>query len=417
MKWPLLVLAAASTVGAVAVRPADEPWTVLIGGDTAGYLAPCGCTKPMTGGIRRRATAIKALATPERTVVLDSGNLAGGTDRQSILKAEAMADALRTIDADAIFLSRRDAALGRGVVANLVGLSGDRFVAGGLNPDGALMIENVRRVGPFGIGGVADYSGTDFARSRKPESESLAEIEFAGNGIVMIDGTEADARRIAQAHPNLKLIVYRRQGAPTTAAIQASGVWLVSPGEKGKHLIRLQWRDGRFQNYQVVPLGPEFADDDRARAIYRQYLGRVAGEDLLGKLARTATDAFAGSSTCAPCHQKDYEIWKKTAHSGALATLEEDGHDRDPDCISCHVVGLESTFGFRDRKSTPDLADVGCESCHGPARAHVMEPTVVRMPKIGPESCAKCHVPDHSPGFEYLNRWPEIAHGLGKSRG
>lgn len=417
MKWPFLILAGAGVVGAVTARPSEEPWTVLVGGDTAGYLAPCGCTKPMTGGIRRRAAAIKALSVPDRTLVIDSGNLSGGNDRQSVLKAEAMADALRSIKVDAILLSRRDASMGRGIVGNLSSLSGDRFLTGALRSDPALPIEPVKYVGPFTIGGYANYTGTDFSSRSVPEAEVIGDIASGSAGVVMIDGTEADAKRIAKAHPTLQLIVYRRQGAPTVEPIKVGNTWLVSPGEKGKHLIRLHWKDGNYSGYQVVPLGPEFEDEPKTSAIYLQYLNRVAGEDLLGKMARTVTDAFAGSATCGTCHAKDYEVWKKTAHAGALKTLEEDHHDRDPDCVSCHVVGLESTVGFVSRAKTPDLADVGCESCHGPGRAHSLEPLKVKMPNIGPESCAKCHVPDHSPGFEFLNRWPQIAHGMGKTRG
>jgi len=94
-----------------------------------------------------------------------------------------------------------------------------------------------------------------------------------------------------------------------------------------------------------------------------------------------------------------------------LATLEAEMQDRDPECISCHVVGVDKIEGFRDRKSTSDLADVGCESCHGPGQAHSLAPMQNAMPKIDEKSCNSCHVPAHSPGFDYSTYWPPIAHG------
>ena len=32
------------------------------------------------------------------------------------------------------------------------------------------------------------------------------------------------------------------------------------------------------------------------------------------------------------------------------------------------------------------------------------------MPKVGKESCMTCHVPDHSPTFDYESYWEKIKH-------
>src|SRR2546423_5912045 len=67
---------------------------LILSGDTDGNLAPCGCTKPQTGGIKRRVEAAKALSIPGHTTLLDNGNLVAGIGRQDQLKAQALAEIL-----------------------------------------------------------------------------------------------------------------------------------------------------------------------------------------------------------------------------------------------------------------------------------------------------------------------------------
>jgi hypothetical protein len=115
-----------------------------------------------------------------------------------------------------------------------------------------------------------------------------------------------------------------------------------------------------------------------------------------------------------PCHAEDYRIWQRTAHAKAMQTLIDEKHDKDPECVVCHVVGLEFEGGFQSMQKTPTLKDVGCESCHGPARKHVQDPENHRLGKAGEKSCMSCHVPAHSPGFDFETYWKKIEHGFKK---
>jgi hypothetical protein len=222
--------------------------------------------------------------------------------------------------------------------------------------------------------------------------------------------TSRAAAALAKKHPDLRLIVYRATGDPPAAAERIGKTWLVTPGEKAKHLLRLTYSAGEFGSYASISLGPEFKNDPDAARIYGQYLGRVSQERLLDKLPRQPTKAFAGSEACAKCHPAAAKAWKASGHSHALLTLEKEKHDRDPDCVGCHVVGLKSDKGFRSRQLTPKLANVGCESCHGPAAGHAKAPRKMRLPKVGAKSCAQCHVPENSPHFEFGDYWRKIAH-------
>ncbi len=161
-------------------------------------------------------------------------------------------------------------------------------------------------------------------------------------------------------------------------------------------------------------LTEDFKDDPETIQIKLGYLARVDAEALLLQMPRRPTlngDTFAGSRACRPCHSDDYRIWERSKHAKAMQTLVDEKHDKDPECVVCHVVGLEFESGFVSMEKTPHLKDVGCESCHGPARKHVQDPLNNKLGKAGEGSCMQCHVPAHSPNFDFQTYWKQIEHG------
>ena len=92
---------------------------------------------------------------------------------------------------------------------------------------------------------------------------------------------------------------------------------------------------------------------------------------------------YIGSDKCAKmCHKGEkngnqLEIWKKSKHAGAFATLGNDTSkivaknlgiadpQKAPECLRCHVTA----FGVKKElvESTCTYSEgVGCEACHGP---------------------------------------------------
>lgn len=421
MKAIAALLAAASLgVSFLPQKPQPKikvaPETVLlISGDVNGYLAPCGCTKPMTGGISRRASAVRLLGT-KSTVQIDTGRFAPSRGRQDELKAEAVAESLRLSGADLALLDPADARRGLGHVDSLRRLSGGALSEAGVGPQLGLKPPLVK--GPFLIAGVIlQPSGVASQLNVEPVSPGRALDELRQQSeqrklvpVVMIDEGLEGAKRLVLERPWLQLVVYRSESDPPLAPTKEGGAWLVTPGERGKNLLRMTWSGGRFTSYKVVRLGPEFPDDPAVSRAYARYLDRVTNEQLLEKLPRTPSAAFAGTKACMSCHSNAARVWKTSKHAEALATLEKVRHDRDPDCVSCHVVALESTVGFRSRSATPQLANVGCESCHGPGKAHAIAPKLQPMPQVGSRSCMTCHAPQNSPAFNFQRYWQKIVH-------
>jgi nitrate/TMAO reductase-like tetraheme cytochrome c subunit len=124
---------------------------------------------------------------------------------------------------------------------------------------------------------------------------------------------------------------------------------------------------------------------------------------------------YVGSKYCKLCHDYEYEKWMASKqvfipglskqaspdsrHAGAFATLEKVNSEYDPECVVCHVVGMQYQTGYISPTKTPELKDVGCENCHGPGSEHLRSLGAIET--SGPIStCSDCHTAEHS--GEYL---------------
>src|SRR5262245_40266390 len=56
-----------------------SPVTVVISGDTAGWIVPCGCTSNQSGGLPRRGTLVAECRSRGPVIVADAGGAPGGT--------------------------------------------------------------------------------------------------------------------------------------------------------------------------------------------------------------------------------------------------------------------------------------------------------------------------------------------------
>jgi hypothetical protein len=90
---------------------------------------------------------------------------------------------------------------------------------------------------------------------------------------------------------------------------------------------------------------------------------------------------YVGIDGCKVCHMPHFESWETTRMSRAFDLLKpgqrveakrKAGLDPDRDysadeqCVRCHVTGFGQPGGFVSRESTPEMANVQCEMCHGP---------------------------------------------------
>jgi hypothetical protein len=195
---------------------------------------------------------------------------------------------------------------------------------------------------------------------------------------------------------------------------------------------------------QRVPLDARWGEAEDMITLLGTYQGQLESLGLSGlglaAVRHPSGRRFAGSAACADCHKHAYDVWKDTAHATALATLEEQKprRDGDPECLSCHVVGWAPQRyepfegGFAGMKTTPHLAQQGCENCHGPAAAHAavergdVRASVTERDRLRGEltlsiktpegkqkavnNCLECHDLDNSPQFDFDTYWPQVEH-------
>ncbi|MGQ9656978.1 MAG: multiheme c-type cytochrome [Fimbriimonadales bacterium] len=434
---PFVALAVLGFYRPAATEPRAMPLGIVFGSEINGYLTPCGCSKPMVGGIPRRATLLKQLAENHTLLMVENGDLTKASGRQDELKAEALIEMLNAMGYDALNLGKYDFQLGmdylRALQAQFKGtmLCGNVLEGGNLAFDAFTLVEKRPLDRPVRvlIVGLLSERHADAIRARNPSLSVIPavqqldalrpQIESAGDvRVLLFYGSEGEAAQLAQAHPYFHLIVYANAGDGPLPTKQIGQTRLVFAGNDAKfvgvaHLSTdMPYTIDRVEHTRLTE---DFKDDPRMLAIKLGYLARVEAEDLLGQVPRRPTlngDTFAGSRTCMPCHAEDYRIWQRTAHAKAMQTLIDEKHDKDPECVVCHVVGLEFEGGFQSMQKTPTLKDVGCESCHGPARRHVQDPINNRLGKAGEQSCMQCHVPAHSPGFDFETYWKKIEHGF-----
>ena len=87
-------------------------------------------------------------------------------------------------------------------------------------------------------------------------------------------------------------------------------------------------------------------------------------------------------------------------------------------CLPCHTVGFGDPTGYVDDGSTPHLAGVQCENCHGSGADHVNLATAenITIDKTA-ELCGGCHTDSHHPTIDEWTESPhanthEDAHGI-----
>lgn len=442
---PTLRISAAAVLGAALLaaglwwwlyRAGPPPFdqrslTLLVSGDTAGWIVPCGCTSNQSGGLLRRGSHVESLRHRGSLIYADVGGAPGGTSEYHQVKFEAILQGEAALGLDAHNLGGSEAALGADYLQQTAARYNIPFLSANLRKaDGTPVAPPLRvvergghRIGLVGV--LSPRSVPAGLRADEPREAILQAIHAPGvrydSLVVLAYLPEDELRQLAASLPEADAIL----GGPTGQSIapQAAGPTLLAAAtNKGKFLVelnasttgkRVAW-SGR-----VIEMGQEIADHAPQVENLRRYLHRLAERDFAAQetgLASALPDKvqqeyrIAGTAACMACHKSDCVQWGSSKHAHAWATLSEKHYHVDSYCQQCHTTGFGLPGGFTSAKQSFTTRSVGCESCHGPAAGHARDPKL-KTPFPARDQCVRCHDRENSPTFDYGTYWPKIYHG------
>ncbi|MEZ4741336.1 MAG: multiheme c-type cytochrome [Bdellovibrionota bacterium] len=159
----------------------------------------------------------------------------------------------------------------------------------------------------------------------------------------------------------------------------------------------VQWLTGKYQVPGIA---------SRLMKRYNLELKKEFERSSANRLATLKNSPFIGAQACKSCHLKEWNIWQKTQHAHSYKTLVTKNKEKDPECISCHVLAYNLDGGFVSKENSPNFASVQCENCHGPRKEHTQNPTAkIKTKQAAKEVCKNCHHKPHSTKFLFQSYW------------
>jgi len=404
------VSAAAVLSSAAPATPApSEPARPLIlyTGRTQGLLNSCSCKGHEFGDLSRQATVVKHFreAAPELLAV-DAGNVLGVHDAP--VSARVLA-AYTAMGYDAVALGRselryfawekaeekyrRDIPW---VAANLVDAEGRPLFATHISKKVAEKGILVTAFIPAAWSNyLPDRLGWRILPPEEARERFLKEPLAAADAVILLDpglgaGGAAAAELVGAA------LTVRSTERTASCDLSSRAPWADSgPNPQFIGLVRLDQGTDRMvaADNHFLPIGACIALDEKLSA-------EVFTEKQKAAEIAFATMGRGTPSSCGECHKSIYAAWKEYPHARAYETLKAKGRENDPVCLSCHTTGAFQEKGFRSLEATPELAGVGCQTCH-PLREEC-RPTMDRKVIVPDEKvCLSCHDTQHSPRFNY----------------
>lgn len=386
-----------------------ESLVLFFSGSTLGKLKPCGCSGGQLGGLEKRLAVFNE-APASRRLIVDTGTLVESDREQDLIKFRVLFEAFRLLGYDAVSLTPQDVR-----IADSLGLlAGEEHAFdvvcsawGPANADGPRSFSRTFQLGreTLAVTVVACDARTDAPEQVAALSRSPAPGRRLN--VLILDGIDPESlSRWTQAAGADCIVCPSTSDEPLLLSEPGHLPLVFTVGRYGRHLCRVRVSlppsDGPLAlDFTDVPVSEDLPDAPALVQLYRQYQRLVSESNLLEKYPRVPLPdglKYAGSKSCEPCHLYEYALWSEKAHADAFATLVEVGSDRDPECVVCHVVGMERESGFVTAEKTPGLKDVGCEVCHGPGSGHNASQGLTAT--TGPKAaCLDCHTPEHSTGY------------------
>lgn len=403
--------------------------TILVAGDTHGWITPCGCAANQSGGLARRATIVHEAKQQGECLLLDAGGSAMGTSAYQRMRFEYLLQGLQSMGLAAHNIGKSETEFSPADLRQIGQSKSLRWLSSNLADEQGQPIGEPVHTLSFQsrivlVTGVIDPDLVDNSQWQVSEPVPAVLKAFgdkpADIRVVLAYMDEGKLRAMAEALPEVDYII----GGPTGQAlspIQVGNTTILSATNKGKFLAQIKLAKAQKglakMSTQIAEVSSQLAENptqiDNLKAYYQRlseldYSAAEAG--LVAPLAdHDPGYAIAGSQACANCHAPDDQVWHSSKHSHAWEVLVAKTAQYDPSCQQCHTTGYGLPAGFDRVASSAALVHVGCENCHGPSQAHVSNPRK-RTPFQAKEQCVRCHDHENSPAFQFDTYWPKVFH-------
>ncbi len=418
-----------STEPSAKSRRKTDALTIFLTGNELGELRPCGCSGGQLGGLDRRAAVFNSVPEHKRLIV-DTGSLVNSDSEQDLIKFNIILQAFKLLDYDVVSLSKEDIEIGKnaglfdgiGSGFNIISPHGSSGVNVPVKFTKRLLLKGKTVVVTIAVFDAKSapieqieqlFSTASDVSSAPTEDES--DLDTRGVNILILNHCDADThasyRRdaiidfIAKSMPNVDCVVCPSESdEPMVSGDPNKRPLVFTVGRFGRYVCKLQITDtteGKDKpklSFFAIPVEEDLEQETSLVRLYKDYQQLVRERNLLEKYPRFVLPdglEYAGSESCKACHEYEYGKWSHNVHAHAYAILERVGSQFDPECVVCHVVGMEYESGFVSEQKTGHLKNVGCENCHGPGSEHIRTGGIAGFTK--PKSaCIDCHTPENS---------------------
>ena len=432
----IVVLAMAGVSGCDRTAVSSRPVALVVSGDTAGWIVPCGCASNQSGGLLRRGTYLAQLRKTSDVVLADAGGAPGGTQAYDRERFEAILSGEMAMGVAAHNLGAAEARMGAEYLRDTARRLSVPFVSANLRDSAGQELAPATRVvdvegRKVALIGVMSESfkidGLSILPPQRAVLDAIAKLPRPCEIVVLAYAPESELTELARALPEVDMVV----GGPTGQAVlphRVGRVLVASATNKGKFLAQLpippaaaKQQEPPSSSGEAVEMTERFIDDPQQRENLDRFYQRLAERDLTPRdtsfvshqpVEFPAAYRVAGNEACRACHRVDAEHWEKTGHGHAWKTLVDKGAHVDSFCQQCHSTAYGLPGGFESPRRTSKLVDVGCESCHGPSQSHASDPRQkTALAGAAANRCTSCHDAENSPRFVYDQYWPKIRHG------
>jgi len=349
-------------------------------------------------------------------------------------------DAMKTLNTDAVGVGERDLRFGRAFLEKYAKKSGLPVTCANLmDPKSHKPIFSpyvVKRVGGVTVGVFALITdkgelgpGKDSLTVQDPAVAARAaviDLHRKGATVVVLLSQlgKTEGEDLVTAVEGIDALILGRNVMLIQRGRMVKNTIACYGGEQGQYVgkteITLDEKSKKMTtgDAEAVLLGPEIADKPEVASLVKSFEDALNEKNRKVEMEKQAQNKalqadnsvshYLGSELCIRCHPAEGAQWKTTAHSAAWNTLQVVKRDADEECVACHSVGYMKPGGFVSFASTPQMANVQCENCHGMGTEHDAFKQAANH--IDASTCMQCHNKDRDSDFDFAKDLPKIVH-------